>query len=104
MNEKIWLPCPYIKEDVLLTTERLEHIIAGHPGVFEDGLDDFKAALLQPDQIRSNAKGSLKFVIDVGSKYIIVVVNRIKSGPVWKVATAYEADHLSGEDEVLWKR
>jgi hypothetical protein len=91
-------------EDVLLTRERLEHILEKHPGVFSDGIDDFKAALAQPDQVRRNSSGSLKFVVDIGSKFLVVVVNRIKSGAYWKIATAYETEQLSGEDEVVWKK
>jgi hypothetical protein len=34
MSDKIWLACPYLKEDMLLPTERLEHIIAEAPWRF----------------------------------------------------------------------
>ena len=103
-DQKIWLPCPYLNEDVVLTGERYNHIREKHADIFQDGVEDFKAALAQPDQIRRNPQGSLKFVIDLGSHYLIIALNRMKTGSYWKIATAYHADALSSQDEVLWKR
>jgi hypothetical protein len=103
-NQKIWLPCPYLEQDVLLTGERYTHIIGKHPKVFAEGVEDFKAAIAQPDQIRRNPQGSLKFVIDLGTHFLVIALNRLKRDKTWKIATAYDADSLSPEDEVLWKK
>jgi hypothetical protein len=103
-DQKIWLPCPHLKQDVLLTGERYAHIIQKHPKVFSEGVEDFKAAIAQPDQIRRNPQGSLKFVIDLGTHFLVIALNVIKRDNVYKIATAYDADFLSQEDEVLWKK
>lgn len=103
-EQKIWLFCPYLNENVLLTGERYNHIIEKHPRVFQEGVEDFRAAIAQPDQIRRNPQGSLKFVIDLGIHYLVIVLNRIKRDNTWKIATAYDSETLSNQDEVLWKK
>ena len=103
-DQKIWLSCPYLGEDVVLTGERYNHILEKHADIFRDGVEDFRAALAQPDQIRRNPQGSLKFIVDLGPHYLVIALNRVKSGPYWKIATAYHADALSNQDEVIWKK
>lgn len=101
---KTWLPCPYLGEDVVLTPERRAHILEEHSEVLEEGEEDLKAALLQPDQVRQRPTGSLLFVINIGRVYLVVAVNRLKREKVYKVMTAYFTQKLSGEDKVLWER
>ena len=103
-DQKIWLSCPYLNENILLTGERYNHIVSKHPRVFQEGVEDFKAALAQPDQIRRNPQGSLKFVVDLGSHFLVIALNRIRHDNSWKIATAYDTEVLSNEDEVLWKK
>ena len=103
-EEKIWIPCPYLKQEVVLTPERKLHILEEHLEVFDDGDEDLKAAIQQPDQIRQRPTGSLLFVINLGKVFLIVVVNKIKRDNTYKIMTAYFSRKLSKQDVVIWEK
>ncbi len=101
---KIWIFCPHLNQEVVLTPERRLHILEEHAEVFDDGDEDLKAAIQQPNQIRQRPTGSLLFVIDLGNTFLIVAVNKIKRDNIYKIMTAYFSRKLSKQDVVIWEK
>jgi hypothetical protein len=102
--QKIWFPCTYLQTNVVLTPERRLHILEEHPEILKNSDDLIAEALSQPHQIRLRPLGSLLFVSQARTLYVVVAVNKLKREQVYKVMTAYYARKLSREDKVLWER
>jgi hypothetical protein len=103
-DQKVWIPCPYLNQEIVLTLERREHILEEHDEVFDNGDADIKNAIQQPDQIRQRPTGSLLFVTNFEHGFLIVAVNKLKRENIYKIMTAYFARQLSGQDVMLWEK
>lgn len=104
------LPCPYLKGEVELTTEREGHIAERHPDLLPDHYDLLAATLVAPDIVRrsphlGNARlFSRRFDQMRGGRHVVaVVVSDPGTNPRHWIVTAYFARRLA-EGEIEWQR
>ena len=102
--------CPYLKSEVELSDERLQHIAERHPDLLPEHSGRIEETLADPDQVRrSNRFGSARLFSKwynniKGGKHVVVVVVSGESSPRrhW-IITAYIARKLA-EGVTEWNR
>ncbi|MEO0394421.1 MAG: PBECR2 nuclease fold domain-containing protein [Cyanobacteria bacterium P01_A01_bin.137] len=99
--------CPYLNDDVELSDEREQHIIARHPGTLPNYSAQLAQTLSNPDQIRQSTRDEKSLLFSKWFETIrtgryLVVVTISDNDPVrhW-IITAYTARKLSG-GETIW--
>lgn len=102
--------CPYLKSEVELTEERLQHIIHNHPELISIYAEAMKQTLQKPDQVRlssrfKEARLFSKWFEDIrqGKHFIIVVVTGSNSDSRNWIVTAYIARKLTG-GTIEWQK
>lgn len=96
----MFFPCPYLKAEVELTANRLEHIQESHPGTLPEYLSQLTETLADPDTIRRSDRDpqailfSKWFTSIRNGRYIVVVV--IRREPHNWIVTVYPARKLRG--------
>lgn len=103
-------PCPYLKGEVELTTERERHIAIRHPDLFPEHREQVGETLADPDQVRrsarfGNARMFSRWYTDAkqGKHVVVVVVSEPDTANRHWIITAYLTRRLA-EGEPEWKR
>ncbi|MEM9162948.1 MAG: hypothetical protein AAGC54_07755 [Cyanobacteria bacterium P01_F01_bin.4] len=97
-----FFPCPHLADNVELTEEREQHIIATHPGTLPDYEFQLALTLADPDQVRRRSRdaNALLFskwfdTIRTGRHLVVVTVSSGNPVRYW-IITAYTARRITG--------
>lgn len=107
----MWFICPYLGREVELTPERVAHIRRAHPELLPSRMEELRAALADPDEVRARSwrPSQLPFVRH-GERDDFVVVVTSNDEPVndadppraWVVTAYASADPPLSE--VVWSK
>jgi hypothetical protein len=103
-------PCPFLKGEVELTTEREVHIAGRHPDLLPEHRHCLAQTLADPDLVRQSprfgqARLFSRWFPEVrGGKHVVVVgVSEGADAPRHWAITAYLARRLA-EGDIIWQR
>jgi hypothetical protein len=103
-------PCPYLKGEVELSSERERHVTERHPDLLPGYYDLLVATLADPDLVRRSPRlGNARLIsrwfdqIRGGKHLVAVVVSDPRPKSRHWLVTAYFARRLAG-GEMEWRR
>jgi hypothetical protein len=101
------LSCPFLGNDVELTDEREQHIVARHPELLPVRIDRLAEAVYDPDSV---AQGRTSEIVvfsrwydsEVGKHLLVFVVREHARSRSWILTARYSRRAYAGE--VLWQK